>query len=210
MARYDSGWWAGYGRDFEGRGEDRYARGWRGPEGGPFGAGRGPRGGRDRWGGYGAEDFGPPPGDRGVYGQGYPGFREYQRPGGRASGRGGYDAPFADRPFMPEQAYRGNPEYGGPSRHTGGRWPDAASGSAYGHGMDDHEVMRMVRESLYGDTWVDADRIDVEVSDGVVTLTGKVSDFMEARYAWDDAWETPGVRGVLNQLTVNPGPDEAE
>jgi hypothetical protein len=25
---------------------------------------------------------------------------------------------------------------------------------------------------------------------------------MEARYAWDDAWETEGVRGVVNSLTV--------
>jgi len=35
-----------------------------------------------------------------------------------------------------------------------------------------------------------------------VTLTGDVGDFMEARYAWDDAWESPGVRGVINNLTV--------
>lgn len=25
---------------------------------------------------------------------------------------------------------------------------------------------------------------------------------MEARYAWDHAWESPGVGGVINNLTV--------
>jgi hypothetical protein len=40
------------------------------------------------------------------------------------------------------------------------------------------------------------------VEEGVVTLTGEVADFMEARYAWDDAWESPGVRGVVNNITV--------
>ena len=36
----------------------------------------------------------------------------------------------------------------------------------------------------------------------MVTLKGEVDDYLEARYAWDDAWEAAGVRGVLNQLTV--------
>jgi osmotically-inducible protein OsmY len=36
----------------------------------------------------------------------------------------------------------------------------------------------------------------------VVTLTGEVDDFLKARYAWDDAWEAEGVRGVVNNLTV--------
>lgn len=210
MARYDGGWWPGYGHDFD-PWRDRPVRARRGPPDSrfdPAGPARGARGPRERWSGYGAADYGPP--RDGVYGSGYPGFREYRRPGGSASSYGGYDAPFADRPFMPEQAYRGRPEYRGPSRHTSGRWPEADSGSAYPLELDDEEVVRMVRESLYGDTWVDADRIRVEVSDGVVTLTGEVADFMEARYAWDDAWETPGVRGVLNQLTVSTGPDEPE
>jgi hypothetical protein len=40
------------------------------------------------------------------------------------------------------------------------------------------------------------------VNDNVVTLKGEVDDYLEARYAWDDAWEARGVRGVVNQLTV--------
>ena len=42
----------------------------------------------------------------------------------------------------------------------------------------------------------------VAVDDQVVTLTGEVGDYLEDRYAWDDAWDTTGVRGVINNLTV--------
>lgn len=86
------------------------------------------------------------------------------------------------------------------------RWPDV------GHDVDrrpprelrmsDDDIREAVLENLFQDTWVDPDRIDVEVENGVVTLTGEVRDFMEARYAWDDAWESAGVRGVINNLTV--------
>ena len=67
-----------------------------------------------------------------------------------------------------------------------------------------------MRRRLYEDVWVDIDRVDVEVEDGIVTLRGEVDDFMEARYAWDDAWETEGVRGVLNHLTVRVDEPVAE
>jgi osmotically-inducible protein OsmY len=68
--------------------------------------------------------------------------------------------------------------------------------------LDDLDIMDEVRERLFQDSFVNPRAIDVDVHDGVVTLRGEVRDFMEARYAWDDAWETRGVRGVVNQLTV--------
>lgn len=201
MARYDGGWRSEFDRG--------YGR-WRGPGGGgPPGPGGSGRPFRDPWerGDYARQMRGPVWSDRGaydrdLYGGGYPGFREY--PGGGGVGRGsvGYDAPFADRPFLPEDAYRRHPEYERPPRHGGGHWPDGPGGAGYDVEPDDQELRQWVRESLYGDTWVDADRIEVEVAGGVVTLTGRVGDYMEARYAGDDAWETPGVRGVVNQLTV--------
>jgi osmotically-inducible protein OsmY len=46
--------------------------------------------------------------------------------------------------------------------------------------------------------------------DGVVTLSGEVDDFLEARYAWDDAWEAEGVRGVINNLTVRTAEPHAQ
>lgn len=159
-----------------------------GPSGGMYYGGRGPRpsqrydadrgrGGMSGWGEF-----------RG-WGTGYEGYdRGY-------GGGGGY----ARDTFLPEEAYRRHPEYDRP-RHQVVEWGDDEMGPSLD--MDDEEVRRSVRESLFNDGWVPADRIEVEVNGGVVTLTGEVSDYMEARYAWDDTWETPGVRGVVNQLTV--------
>lgn len=126
------------------------------------------------------------------------------RSGGyRQQGSGGYDFSYAREPFMPEYAYQRHPEYDRPQRHLHDRWPDDAAGSQRGYELsDDEEIQQAVRQNLFQDNWVDAERIDVEVSDGVVTLTGEVDDFLEARYAWDDAWETSGVRGVVNHIHV--------
>jgi hypothetical protein len=179
-------------------------------------------------------DVPPPPGrgparrgyDRGVYGGAYPGYGG--RPGGDTRGlyyggpgayrRGGY-APrgggerwqgyggdFATEPFVPEEAYRRHPEYRRPAGRAWSRWDFEGDYED----LDDRQVARNVQRRLYEDVWLDVDRIRVEVDDGVVTLTGEVDDFLEARYAWDDAWESPGVRGVVNNLTVRtdvPRPD---
>jgi osmotically-inducible protein OsmY len=66
----------------------------------------------------------------------------------------------------------------------------------------DDELKADVEEALFYDTWVDAEAITVEVSDGVVTLTGELPDYAEIRYATDDAWDVDGVRGVRTQLRV--------
>jgi len=143
-------------------------------------------------------------------GPGYPGgyragpepYTRYGR-GGPSSGEvGTYDYDFPGPERVP---------YG---RSAVDRWPDT------GHDLDhplpgeaemsDAEIRQAVLENLFDDTWIDPQRIDVSVDDGVVTLRGEVADFMEARYAWDDAWETAGVRGVVNHLTVRsdlPGPE---
>jgi osmotically-inducible protein OsmY len=76
--------------------------------------------------------------------------------------------------------------------------------------MDDGDIREAVLENLFQDTWIDPERIDIDVDRGVVTMTGEVRDFMEARYAWDDAWESAGVKGVINNLTVRADlPQEA-
>lgn len=137
--------------------------------------------------------------------------RGYERGFERGYGRGyghGY-APDIDWGTMDRADYdvEMTSRAGMRSGHTPpDRWPDT------GHDVDmrpprerhmsDDDIREAVLENLFQDTWVDPDRIDVEVEDGVVTLTGEVRDFMEARYAWDDAWESAGVRGVINNLTV--------
>jgi hypothetical protein len=67
----------------------------------------------------------------------------------------------------------------------------------------DDEVRKEVEEALFFDTWVDAEAIRVEVSDGVVTLRGSLPDHDEIRYATDDAWDVDGVRGVRTELRVD-------
>ena len=71
---------------------------------------------------------------------------------------------------------------------------------------DDGDVRTDVEEALFYDTWVDAQRIDVEVEDGVVTLRGTLPSHEEVRYATDDAWEVAGVRGVRSELKVETSP----
>ncbi|HEX8695172.1 MAG TPA: BON domain-containing protein [Longimicrobium sp.] len=197
-----SGGWAGPG----GRGGSAFGGGSRGyggvyADGGSFGPGYG-RGGRG--GGYDAYDRGIYGGDHPGYG-GYPGGPvrgEYYGGGGYGAGRPlqgrGYDQGFARQPFMPEEAYRRHPEYDQP--------PGRREWEAYQHDpgeeLSDDDIRELVRRRMRGDAWLDPARIHVEVEDGVVTLTGEVDDFLEARYAWDDAWETAGVRGVVNNLTV--------
>jgi hypothetical protein len=175
---------------------------------------------RDPEPGYGG--FGPPPGspgssrDQGRFGGGERGYSSGFRDdwnGPRGQSRGGgwggergrdrYDSPGPAEPFMPEAAYLRHPEYDRPQRQMSERWPSEASGSQGGYElMDDEDIRLAVCQNLFQDNWVDAERINVDVDDGIVTLTGDVDDFLEARYAWDDAWETSGVRGVVNHIHV--------
>jgi hypothetical protein len=67
---------------------------------------------------------------------------------------------------------------------------------------DDAELRRSVEEAIFHDTWVDSDSIAVEVERGVVTLSGTLRTYEEVRYACDDAWDVPGVRGVRCELKV--------
>lgn len=142
---------------------------------------------------------------RGVYGAAYEQFggrveRGWRGDayGGRESHGRGYDAGFAREPFIPEEAYRRHPEYRQP--HQPREWE--AFQHDPGEEMSDEEVRGAVYRRMSADAWLDAGRIDVRVDDGVVTLTGEVDDYLKARYAWDDAWESDGVRGVVNNLTV--------
>jgi hypothetical protein len=154
--------------------------------------------------------------DTGDYGSGY--ARQGGRWGGAQMGRGGmmggrgaydrmrgygggYDQ-FAREPFIPEIAYQRHPELSRQPLYPGIGWPSHEPVPVNEPQRSDNEIEEEVRANLYQDDWVDADRIDVEVQDAVVTLRGEVDDFLEARYAWDDAWEATGVHGVINQITV--------
>lgn len=200
MARYDWRWgWRGEPRDDFGGPRGRYGeeyRGWGEAWGRPWGGWEGPGPAR-QW-GYPADNVRGY--DRGLYGRDYPGFRRYPG-GGYEAEYGGWPA-YPRQPFLPPEAYQRHPELGRQQRHGPERWPERAPEHPMGVGMDDDEIRQAVRQSLFQDNWLEADRIEVQVNGGVVTLSGEVGDYLEARYAWDDAWETGGVRGVVNQLTV--------
>ncbi len=104
-----------------------------------------------------------------------------------------------------------------PATRGGYSWSEREYGeplgpARYGYGPYHHRLRRRrrsddqiradVEEALFYDTWVDADRIQVEVEDGVVTLRGTLASFDEIRYATDDAWDVDGVRGVRTELEV--------
>ena len=156
-----------------------YDAGWGGPRGRGFGGGQG----------------GPMPGGRGYGGD----FRPVRGPGGGGIDRVRYDAGF-DR--------------GGSAHEVGGDWEDTpVHGPArYGLGpyhdrlrkrtRPDDELRSEVEEALFYDTWVDAEAIEVQVRDGIVTLRSELPDYGEVRYATDDAWDVDGVRGVRSELTV--------
>lgn len=66
----------------------------------------------------------------------------------------------------------------------------------------DLEIEAMVRDQLYWDSRVEEKRIQVEVEDGVVTLSGEVDSAVEMRAAVNDARRIPSVRFVNNELLV--------
>jgi hypothetical protein len=215
MDRYDRGWSRPGFRGGMGRGGG-YDRGMRS---GGWGGGMQGRGGAWAAGPHGWDEYGrdfdrPMRGGWGTSpeaGFGRPrggGWPERERGG---PGRG-YDRGYAREPFVPEAYYRDHPGMGGArgrERHEASLWDRRPSFDDFSE-PDDSDVARAVRASLFQDTWLDAERIEVEVEAGIVRLSGEVDDFLEARYAWDDAWETDGVRGVINHITVRTDqPQEA-
>lgn len=109
---------------------------------------------------------------------------------------------FAREPFTPVAAYRRHPEPTQPRLHRSERWPAAGHDLTDEVDFTDEQIRGGVLATMEEDSWIISDQIEVTVEDGVVTLRGEVGDYMEARYAWDDTWETEGVRGVINHLTV--------
>ncbi len=66
----------------------------------------------------------------------------------------------------------------------------------------EEEIRLEVMDNLALDSWVDATKIDVDVTGTVVTLSGTVDSFVEKRSAGDDAADVIGVTDVINNITV--------
>jgi osmotically-inducible protein OsmY len=72
-------------------------------------------------------------------------------------------------------------------------------------GVTDRDVLRALRFALIVDPRVHAAAVDVQVSDGHVTLHGAVDDVVAKSAAGADAVATIGVKGVRNLLAVAHG-----
>jgi hypothetical protein len=66
----------------------------------------------------------------------------------------------------------------------------------------DERIREDVCEALTDNEYVDASRIEVNVADGEVNLTGRVSDRRTKRLAEDCAERVSGVRDVHNHLRI--------
>jgi osmotically-inducible protein OsmY len=66
----------------------------------------------------------------------------------------------------------------------------------------DEEVKKDIVDQLYWDSRVDAANVSVAVEDGAVTLSGTVGNYAALQAASLDAWTTPGVASVENNLKV--------
>ncbi len=68
-------------------------------------------------------------------------------------------------------------------------------------GVTDQSIGRAIVGSLERNAYVDPEKVNVEVVDGVVTLSGAVPNLMAYRAAVDAARHTVGVINVINKLT---------
>lgn len=73
----------------------------------------------------------------------------------------------------------------------------------------DLEIQRQVMQELHWDSRIDPAGIGVAVQDGVVTLTGFVSNYAEKAATQDAAHRVPGVLDVANDVEVMISPTHA-
>lgn len=157
------------------------------------------------------------PGEEFEWGDGYVGGRgyggtNYDLEHGYATGGRGFGSRPRGAPLR-----EGDTEFSSPASRGGYAWGEAEASEEYGparygygpyyHRLrtrrrPDEELKEEIEETLFYDTWVDAEAISVTVQDGVVTLRGTLPNYEELRYAVDDAWDVDGVRGVRSELEV--------
>lgn len=70
----------------------------------------------------------------------------------------------------------------------------------------DDDIKFWVKDAISEDPYiVDSSAIEIEVLNGIVTLSGEVKDLASKKYADLEAKKISGVLGVVNMLSVSPG-----
>lgn len=70
--------------------------------------------------------------------------------------------------------------------------------------QNDGDIKSLVVDQLKANPKTSDEDLRVDVKQKVVILGGQVSSWLAKRAAGDDAWDTPGVVDVSNQLEVVP------
>jgi osmotically-inducible protein OsmY len=80
----------------------------------------------------------------------------------------------------------------------------AASPARDEKSLTDGDIVTAVESQLWTDKATDANRIDVNVVEGIVTLTGEADNILEKERAEKICEVTVGVRAVVNRIEINP------
>ena len=80
----------------------------------------------------------------------------------------------------------------------------AACGKTVGETIDDATITARVKTALLNDPQVGGTKIDVETTQGVVTMSGTVKSEAEATRAVQLAKQATGVKDVKSTLQVTP------
>ncbi|MBX3016339.1 MAG: BON domain-containing protein [Bdellovibrionaceae bacterium] len=113
------------------------------------------------------------------------------------------------RPYQPNfSADYGRDDFRAMSMPEGGIYGETIRGSHAGKGpkgwsRSDERIRDQVCDTLEMDAYIDASEIEVEVKEGIVTLSGKVDHRSTKRRAADRIENLPGVRDVDNNLTID-------